>query len=118
MDTKRLISAPYVPSFGDLRDEVAEINELVIQLRAHGGDVVFLKLPASDEHAKFERETFPNSEYWDRFAQTCQATCLDSNNSSVLRGFSCPDGVHLSESDCIRFTRGLVLELVRLGLAP
>jgi hypothetical protein len=106
----------YVPRFDKLAGEIDEVNRLVKRLRNRGGDVVFLHLPSSGNHDADEESAFSKAEYWDRFAARTTAHCLHFKDCDLLRGFSCPDGIHLSKADSRRFTEALVLELRRAGI--
>ena len=90
----------------------------VDRIRQRGGEVVFTVFPVSPERAAIDEQHFPRTEYWDRFARSTAAHTLHWNDVPTLRGFECPDTMHLDTRDTAAFTGALLDELQRRGLLP
>jgi hypothetical protein len=88
------------------------IDPLVAQIRAHGGDVVIVRLPVSGRLAAGFAEHYPRATYWDAFAAKSSAHVVHFRDVPAMRDLTCPDEMHLDERDQPQFTRALV-DIVR-----
>jgi hypothetical protein len=91
----------------------AQVGDLVEQIRARGGDVAFVRMPTSGATLERERDIFPRSEYWNRFASKIDAVTVHFEDYPSLRGFDSPDGEHLGQDDTPAFSDALGSVLVR-----
>ena len=67
------------------------MNPLVAQIRAHGGDVVFVHMPISGGLAARFDEHYPRAGYWDRFAAGTAAHVIHSRDVPALAQLPCAD---------------------------
>jgi hypothetical protein len=103
------------PPWSSLRTEVEDINAMVRNLRARGGNVVFVRAPSSGDRWDLEEQYHPKASNWDQFATASIAPCLHFRDYAAMRDCQCPDESHLDARDSPRFTRSLIDELVRRG---
>jgi hypothetical protein len=80
---------------------------LVTQIRAHGGEVVFVRLPISGRLADGFARDYPRARYWDVFAGKTSAHVLHYQDLPATRDLICPDEMHLDAGDEDTFTRAL-----------
>jgi hypothetical protein len=85
----------------------AAFEPLVAQIRAHGGDVMFVRLPISGRLAEGFAKFYPRAQYWDTFAARSSAHVLHYQDMPVARDLTCPDEMHLDFADQDTFTRTL-----------
>src|SRR5262249_14933263 len=75
------------------------MEPLVAEIRAHGGDVVFARLPISGKLAAGFDEHYPRAQYWDRFAARTAAHAIHFRDVPALAGLVCADEMHLDHKD-------------------
>ena len=80
---------------------------IVAQIRAHGGDVVFVRLPVSGRLADGFAQHYPRAQYWDAFAAHTAAHVLHYQDVPGLR-VDCPDEMHVDVRNQDAVTRALV----------
>jgi hypothetical protein len=81
------------------------------KLRARGGKIVFVRLPASGELKVLEDRTTPRSQIWDRVMKDTAAPGIYFEDFPELAGFNCPEWSHLSAGDSVEFSKRLVPHL-------
>ena len=91
----------------ELAEMTHELNELVARVRDHGGDVVFIRMPTSNEVHAREQRLFPKDRYWDFLAEHVGAVMIHFAEHAALRDFRSPDGSHLDQIDAPAFSRAL-----------
>lgn len=96
---------------GEVRDGLRGVRELVHSIRARGGSVVFVGLPASADSLE-GTNGFTGPFTLGRIAELTGAVCISEEGDSLGR-FRCPDGVHLDPAQAKRLTHRLVAELYR-----
>ena len=94
----------------------AEYGPLIAQLRARGGEVIFLHMPISGEVEEIVDAAYPQADYCDAIAPTLGVPTVHYRDAEGLRGFVCPDGSHLDAADARVFTANLADELIRRGI--
>jgi hypothetical protein len=92
----------------EFEERIGRIEEMVREIEARGGEVVFLRLPSCGEILALEQRTWPRERYWDRFAVATSARSIHFADYPLLSGYDCPDGSHLDRRDAVPFTRALV----------
>ena len=85
-----------------------ELEPLVLAIRAHGGDVVFVRMPISGVLARDFDRGFPRAAYWDAFAARTSARTIHARDVPALANLTCPDDMHLDQRDQEMFTRRIV----------
>lgn len=96
--------------------EALELEEWVKAIQARGGRVVFVQLPTTGQHWRYDEWTFPKARYWDAFAAQTSALCIHFRDVPQLAAFDCPDTSHLDRTDAPRFTLEFAKVLEERGL--
>jgi hypothetical protein len=89
------------------------VSRFVNEIRAGGGDVVFVRMPSSGRTLAREHKLFPRENFWDLFATGVDAVAIHFEDYPELRGFDAPDGSHIDQSDTAAFSAALGTILVR-----
>jgi hypothetical protein len=89
------------------------VSRFVSEIRAQGGDVVFVRMPSSGHTLAREHKLFPRENFWDLFAMGVDAVAVHFEDYPQLRGFDAPDGSHIDQSDTAAFSAALGTILVR-----
>ncbi len=95
---------------------VARLDALVTQVHAHGGEVVFVRLPVTGRLAEITDARYPRARYWDVFAAHTKAVTIHFRDVPALAGLACPDFMHLDQKDQAAFTTALVAALRERGV--
>ncbi len=99
-----------------LRD-LDEVSAWAKRIAARGGQVVFLREPATDLHLTIDEAHFPRETYWDAYARVAPLTMIEFRDEPAFAGFVLPDSSHIDGVDVARFTTVLAQTLARRGLA-
>lgn len=94
----------------------ARYDSLARAIRSHGGDVVFVRLPSSGKLAELFERDYPKARYWDAFAKLSTAPTIHYRDVPAMASITCPDEMHLDQSDQVAFTSALVQSLRSRGL--
>lgn len=94
---------------------VGQVSSLVEEMRSHGGDVIFLRMPTCDEHWELDEIRFPKEQYWDRIEELTGANTIHFKDVESLSNFDCPDTSHLDANDALVFTERLANELEKMN---
>ena len=86
------------------------------RIEARGGQVVFVRMPTSDEHWELDERYYPRAQYWDRLGSITGVATVHFADDPRTSAFSCPDTSHLDYRDAPRFTEGLLEVLVERGV--
>lgn len=89
---------------------------MVQQIRARGGDVVFVRMPTTGQLWEGFKAHYPRDRYWDVFAAKTSAHTLHFNDVPGMRDVACPDEMHLDQSSQELFTSTLVESLRAMGV--
>jgi hypothetical protein len=100
-------------SIDEFKQAVAGVADSVARIQRNGGQVVFLRLPASGARLELEESAFPSPVYFSAFASVTSAPWIDFRNLSGNEAFDCPDESHLSLQGARVFTARLV-DVLRL----
>lgn len=91
----------------------AIVNRMVADVRARGGDVMFVRMPVDGDVREREERIVPRVKYWDRFAAGVDAVAIHYADHPELAHFELPDGSHLDQRDIADFSTALGEVLVR-----
>lgn len=86
---------------------IAETAELVGQIQARGGQVVFLRTPTTGRVREAEKKTFPRDRYWDALVNSVGAVAIHFEDHPSLRHYTCTDDSHVDVEETPRYTRAL-----------
>ena len=99
--------------------DMAEAEEYVRRIQLRGGEVVFLRMPVSQDAWKREQQCYPRGEYWDAMAASSTAVTIHFQDIPAFGDLKFSDLTHLDYRESRRFTAALLDELVDRGiLAP
>jgi hypothetical protein len=85
-----------------------DVDPLIAQIRAHGGDVVLVHMPLSGRLAEVFDHNYPRASYWDVYAARSAAHLIHYRDVPGMAELTCPDEMHLDQADQAAFTRALV----------
>lgn len=101
-------TAPGFPGLAQIVDRVAaEVAREVAEIRARGGDVVFIRFPSSGPVYADESRGFPRRLAWEPFLAKTQTLGVHFADYSQLQGYWLPEWSHMAAEDVPRFTRAL-----------
>jgi hypothetical protein len=90
---------------------IATVKTAIDQIKARGGDVVFVRTPSSDFFWAGEQRGFPREQYWDKLLATTGCQGIHFMDNPETNHYVCPEASHLSPSDAIDYTRILARTL-------
>lgn len=91
-----------------LVDILNATKQAVDQIRARGGEVIFIRTPSDGPMHEIEKQAFPRAQYWDRLLAHTQTPGIYFSDYPALTRFKCPEWSHLTPKDAIRFTQDLI----------
>lgn len=94
-------------------DRFVDMAKAVSDLRAHGGKIIFVRLPSSGDLRQLEEQQTPRAAVWDRLLKDTNSPGIWFEDYPELSGFTCPEWSHLSAEDSVTFTQRLVPLLVK-----
>ena len=83
-------------------------KQSVDQIRARGGQVLFIRTPSDGPMRQVEKQMFPRALYWDRLLAHTQSQGIYFEDYPALTRYRCPEWSHLTPNDAIGFTAGLI----------
>jgi len=86
---------------------INSVAKSVNQIKARGGQVVFVRFPSSNPVWKAEQQAYPRKLYWDRLLKETGVTGIHFEDYPELSRYVCPDWSHLSPADAHTFTKDL-----------
>jgi hypothetical protein len=89
------------------RKQIERAVNAVAQLRAHGAQIVFMRLPSSGDFLAYENRRFPRAQTWDVLLAATHAPGIHFEDHPELQGFYMPEWSHMSRSEANRFTVAL-----------
>lgn len=98
---------PDAPPF-DVPGFLNSVRPAVEQLRAKGGDVVFVRCPSDGFFAAVEGAAFPKDVFWDEISPGLGVGSVHWADNPSLQGFVVAEWSHLRADQRDGFTRGLV----------
>jgi len=90
----------------------------VAKIRARGGDVVFVRFPASGPVYWSEARSFPRAWSWEPLLQKTAATGVNFVDYPQLQGYNLPEWSHMSAADAPRFTQALATLVMQAVRSP
>jgi len=91
-------------------------RQCVDDIRARGGEVVFVKYPLRGRFLEVNHRFTPRDRYWDRIAPLTGAETIHYQEMPDYRQLVLPDESHLDQASGVVFTRWLTRELIARGL--
>lgn len=87
----------------------------VNQIKARGGQVLFVRTPSSGDYRDFENTFFPKTQYWDKLLAVTNCEGIYFADYPNIDHFQCPEFSHLSHPDAIVYTKNLIAILEQKG---
>lgn len=91
-----------------IQARIQSIKKDVDRIRARGGQIVFVRTPASGPMRMGEQMGFPREQYWDRILKETGSEGIHYLDYPALSHFECPEFSHLSPKDAVVFTHQLI----------
>jgi hypothetical protein len=91
-----------------LVDILNQTRKSIDQIRARGGQVLFIRTPSDGPMYAIEKQLFPRALYWDRLLAYTQTPGIYFTDYPALTRFTCPEWSHLTPADAARFTHELI----------
>lgn len=105
-----LFQAP--PISGDtLTQYLNRIKSAVDKIKSRGGEVIFVRTPASGPMEEGTRAGFPRDKYWEKLLAHTNSPGIHYEDYPETSGFICPEWSHLAPQDAITYTKHLVKTL-------
>jgi hypothetical protein len=98
---------PFPRLAGIVQIVAAQVAADVRKIRARGGDVVFIRFPASGPVYASESSGFPRSLAWEPFLTSTHTEGIHFEDYPQLQGYRLPEWSHMAAEDAPRFTHAL-----------
>ena len=92
-----------------------ELKDNIDKIKAKGGQVLFVRTPASGPYQETEDFVFPREKYWDAMLQYTNAPGIHFKDYPETANYICPEWSHLSLNDAIDYTKHFVKQLKQKG---
>ena len=106
------------PVTAEWLSEVRSFRKPVEQIRARGGEVVFVRYPTSGERLAYTSLFYPRELYWDQIGPQTTARTIYYADYPELDPGDLADTSHLDKRQAPRFTNGLLDILQQQGILP
>ena len=104
------------PASGAKLDSILDRVKIAVdQIKARGGQVIFVRTPSSGAYLMGENMGFPRDKYWERILAVTNCTGIHFADYPAIAHFVCPEFSHLSQSDAIVFTKNFINILQEKG---
>jgi hypothetical protein len=84
-----------------------EIKSAIDKIKARGGDVVFIRTPASGPMEDATMAAYPREVYWDALLAYTGIPGIHYRDYPQTSRFVCPEWSHLSSVDALTYTQHL-----------
>lgn len=98
-------------------DHARVIHGWIEQIRARGGNVLFVRMPVSGFVRQFDEASYPRELFFDRFGEITGARMIHFLDDPSMATLTCPDGSHLDYRDKRAFTLALVHRIKEANIA-
>jgi hypothetical protein len=86
-----------------------EIKNAVANIKARGGEVLFIRTPSSGGlYREMEKLSYPREEYYDKLLSLTKCNGIYFEDYPDLKDFICPEWSHLTPADAVLYTKGLI----------
>lgn len=92
---------------------IDESVEAVGKIRAHGGEVVFIRPPSAGLYYEHEQRAAPRARTWDRLIHETGALGIHFEDYPEMQGLDVPEWSHLSRESSKAFTRAFAGVLMK-----
>lgn len=107
VNNRKLNNQP--PITGFILDSLLDrVKDQVNQIKARGGEVIFIRTPSSGTYLEYENKNYPRKQYWDKLLNVTRCEGIYYADYPAIDHFECPEFSHLSHPDAIIYTRNLI----------
>jgi len=99
--------APPMPE-AELTAIFQSVKAATDQIKARGGEVLFVRTPSSGPLLMGENRAFPRETHWDHLLSLTACPGIHYADYPSMNQFICPENSHLSRADAVVFTRHLI----------
>lgn len=104
---------------GPITDDVvastqARTRAAVAKIRAHGGDVIFLRPPSAPKFRAFEDHRLPRARGWDALLAAADVRGIHADDEPEMQGLVLPEYSHLSRACATVYTDQYVRRLAQV----
>lgn len=93
---------------------LAKTRIAVAKIRAHGGDVIFVRPPSAPELRKHEDERLPRARGWDPLLAAARVKGVHADDVPAMAGLIIPEYSHLSRACAAVFTDAYVRRIAQI----
>jgi hypothetical protein len=86
------------------REQIERMVKAMAQLRAHGVQVLFARLPSSGPYLAYENQHFPRAQTWEALLAATHAPGIYFQDYPQMQGYTLPEWSHMKRADAERFT--------------
>ncbi|MBA2500292.1 MAG: hypothetical protein H0V30_11250 [Chitinophagaceae bacterium] len=105
-----IFAAP--PIKGDtLTQYLNRVKSAVDKIKSRGGQVLFVRTPASGPMEVGTRAGYPRDQYWDQLLKYTNSPGIHYEDYPETSGFICPEWSHLAPKDAVTYTQHLIKTL-------
>lgn len=97
---------------------VASVAAMVLKIQERGGEVIFVRMPSSNEFLAAENKGFPRELYWDSLLVRTGSRGYYFEDYESLRHFILPENSHLSPEDTEKYTQNLLEIMDKPAVKP
>lgn len=90
---------------------IQRVSTAVAKIKSRGGEVVFVRPPASSPMKEWEEKTFPRAKYWEQVLVATQCKGIHFADDPTTADLICPEWSHLSPAGAVVYTRSLIRQL-------
>ena len=94
---------------------MASVQVSVDKIKAHGGQVIFVRTPSSGPFLMGETMGYPREKYWNRLLLVTKCDGIHFQDYPEIAHLQCPEFSHLSQADAILYTKTFVRILGEKG---
>lgn len=95
------------------KEQIEGMAKAVVQLRARGVKVLFVRLPSTGPYLDYERRDFPRARTWDTLLAATGAPGIHFEDYAELQGYYLPEWSHMTRAEGERFTAALYAIIAR-----
>jgi hypothetical protein len=85
-------------------EQIERMVKAMAQLRAHGVQVLFARLPSSGPYLAYENQHFPRAQTWEALLAATHAPGVYFQDYPQMQGYPLPEWSHMKRADAERFT--------------
>ncbi len=98
------------------REQIPRVEAAVQKIRAHGGEVVFVRMPITGQLGELAEQNYPRAMYWDELVRGTSGKTIHFRDVPALAKLECADSMHLDQRDQRAFMQALVEAIRARGL--